>query len=91
MNEALANKIKAMMAKTLDLDEGQLNEIGADMPLMDNGLGLDSIDALELIVQVEKEFGVKIESSEAARKAFSSFGAFVAFVEDAHIRSPSGD
>ncbi|MEX2382809.1 MAG: phosphopantetheine-binding protein [Opitutales bacterium] len=83
MNQDLAKKIKALMKKTLNLEEEQLQEIHEETALMENGLELDSIDALELVVGVEKEFGIKIQSSEEATKAFSSFGAFVDYVETA--------
>jgi acyl carrier protein len=44
------------------------------------GLSLDSIDALELVVRLEKEFGIKISSSEEARSALGSVAALAAFV-----------
>lgn len=83
MNQDLAKKIKALMRDTLYLEEAQIEAITAETPLMDSGLGLDSIDALELMVRVEKEFGVKIQNSEDAKQAFATFGSFVDYVESA--------
>ncbi len=83
MDQELAKRIKDLMRESLNLEEDQMEEIDADTALMESGLGLDSIDALELMVRIEKEFGVKIQNSEEAKKAFATFGSFVDYVAEA--------
>lgn len=61
--------IKEMLVKNLMLQTTP-DQIGDDLPLFGpNGLGLDSIDALELVVSMEKTFGVGVPNSEVAGKA----------------------
>jgi acyl carrier protein len=72
MSDDLELRIKQLLIKTLDLKDLAPEDIGDNQPLMDSDLGLDSIDALELVVQIEKNFGIKLESSEAARTALES-------------------
>jgi len=72
MSEDLEFSLKQLIVKTLDLDDITAEDISDDQPLMDSDLGLDSIDALELVVQIEKTYGIKLESSEAAKEALKS-------------------
>lgn len=68
----LKEEIKEMMIESLMLKVSK-EEIGDEMPLFGpEGLGLDSIDALELVVGLEKQFGVSVPNSEAARSALAS-------------------
>jgi len=65
----LRTRIKEMLVKSLML-QTTAEEIGDDLPLFGpGGLGLDSIDALELVVSMEKTFGVGVPNSEVAAKA----------------------
>ena len=65
----LRQRIKEMLVKNLML-QTTAEEIGDDLPLFGpDGLGLDSIDALELVVSMEKTFGVGVPNSEVAGKA----------------------
>ena len=65
----LRTRIKEMLVKSLML-QSTPEEIGDDLPLFGpGGLGLDSIDALELVVSMEKTFGVGVPNSEVAAKA----------------------
>lgn len=52
-----------------------------DAPLFGEGLGLDSVDALELVVGLEKEFGIRIQNHEVGREAFASVSALAAFID----------
>ncbi len=71
-DENLRDAIKAMMVESLMLKVTK-DEIRDDRPLFGpDGLGLDSIDALELVVGLEKRFGVKVPNSETARKALAT-------------------
>jgi acyl carrier protein len=68
----LRTRIKEMLVKNLML-QVTTEQIGDDLPLFGpNGLGLDSIDALELVVSMEKTFGVGVPSSEVAGKALQT-------------------
>ena len=68
----LRNRIKQMLVKNLMLPTTP-EEIADDLPLFGpNGLGLDSIDALELVVSMEKTFGVGVPNSEVAGKALKT-------------------
>jgi acyl carrier protein len=70
--ENLKDSIKTMMVEKLMLKTPK-EEIGDDLPLFGpDGLGLDSIDALELVVSLEKSFGVTVPNSEAAKRALVS-------------------
>ena len=71
-DENLRDSIKEMMVENLMLKVTK-EQIGDSMPLFGpDGLGLDSIDALELVVSLEKKFGVSVPNSEAARKALAT-------------------
>ncbi|OGU21587.1 MAG: acyl carrier protein, partial [Geobacteraceae bacterium GWF2_54_21] len=58
MNEELIEKVKQMIIDSLRIEDMSPAEIDSDAPLFGEGLGLDSIDALQLVVSMEKEFGV---------------------------------
>jgi acyl carrier protein len=71
-DENLRDDLKTMMVESLMLKISK-DEIGDDLPLFGpDGLGLDSIDALELVVGLEKRFGVTVPNSETARKALAT-------------------
>jgi acyl carrier protein len=56
-------------------------EIGDDMPLFDGGLGLDSIDALEIVLELQRSFGVEIMDDEVGRRVLGSVRAIATFIE----------
>jgi acyl carrier protein len=79
-DENLRDAIKTMMVESLMLKVTK-DEIRDDMPLFGpEGLGLDSIDALELVVGLEKKFGVKVPNSDAAKLALASVNALHDYV-----------
>lgn len=80
--EALKNDIKAMILRRLRIEDLMPGDIEDDAPLFGEGLGLDSVDALELVVGLEQEFGVIIADAEVGRTAFASINALVTFVEE---------
>lgn len=74
-------RLKELIIESLNL-EGISPEMIADHePLFGTGLGLDSVDALELVVAMEKEFGIKIRSDEVTAEAFTSAQSLSQFVE----------
>ena len=84
MSDPLVARLKTLIVETLRLTDVRPEDIPDDEPLFGSPrFGLDSIDALELVVRLEKEFGVKIGSSEESRKALASVGALAAFVRAA--------
>lgn len=76
-----AEQLKSLIVETLNLQDVNPAEIANDEPLFGGGLDLDSIDALELVVMIEKQYGIVIKDREVAREAFASINALVAFVE----------
>ena len=78
----LHTQIKQMIIDTLDLEDIETSDIIDDQPLFVDGLGLDSIDALEIGLALQKNYGIKIKSeSEDTRGHFSSVNNLVALVE----------
>jgi len=76
----LHETIKEMMVENLMLKVSK-EEIGDDLPLFGpEGLGLDSIDALELVVSLEKKFGVTVANSEVARQALATVNSIHDYV-----------
>lgn len=75
-------KLKILIVETLRLEDITPAEIPDDEPLIGGGLSLDSIDALELVVRIEKEFGIKITSSEESRTALASVKTLAAFIRE---------
>lgn len=74
-------RLKTLIVQTLKLDDVRPEDIPDDEPLFGTGrFGLDSIDALELVLKLEKEFGVKIGSSEESRKALASVSTLAEFI-----------
>jgi len=80
--DELKTRIKQIIVKQLKLEIDPAS-IRDDAPLFGdaaNGLGLDSIDALELVLGVEKEFGIKVQDEEVGVKAFASVDALYDFI-----------
>ncbi|HHL57396.1 MAG: acyl carrier protein [Bacteroidetes bacterium] len=81
--EELMQKLKGQIIEQLNLEDMEPGDIGEDDPLFgDDGLGLDSIDALELIVLLEKEYGIKIENPKDGQKIFYSIRTMAEFIEE---------
>ncbi len=78
----LHDEIKQMIIDCLDLEDIDADEIVDDEPLFVEGLGLDSIDALEIGLAIQKGYGIKLKSdSDDTREHFSSVNALVSLVE----------
>lgn len=82
MSDPLAAHLKILIVETLRLEDVKPADIPDDEPLIGGGLSLDSIDALELVVRLEKEFGIKIGSSEESRTALASVRTLAAFIRE---------
>ena len=81
--EELENRIKEIVVESLDLEDRTVADIGTDVPLFREGLGLDSIDALELGMAVKKAFGVTFSQNPADNKAiFKSVKTLADFIQE---------
>ena len=74
--------LKSQIIESLNLEDLTPNDIEDDAPLFGGGLGLDSIDALELIVLLEKSYGIKITDPEDGKKVFESINIMIKYIED---------
>lgn len=81
MSDPLALRLKQLIVDTLRLRDVRPEEIRDDEPLFGNTrFDLDSIDALELMLRLEKEFGLKIGTSEESRQALTSVSTLCSFI-----------
>lgn len=78
--EELINQLKEQIIEALNLEDMTPADIDADAPLFGEGLGLDSIDALELIVLMEREYGIKLGNPAEGKKIFSSVANIADYV-----------
>lgn len=79
----LHHEIKTMIIESLDLEDIEVDDIDNDAPLFIDGLGLDSIDALEIGLALQKNYGIKLKSdSEQTRQHFASVNALVSLVDE---------
>lgn len=78
--EELVLELKKQIIEVLNLEEMTPDDIETDTPLFGEGLGLDSIDALELIVLLEKKYGIKLASPAEGKAIFKSVGTIADFV-----------
>ncbi|HEY9030679.1 MAG TPA: phosphopantetheine-binding protein [Kangiella sp.] len=80
--KSLENEIKTVIIDSLDLEDINIDDIETDEPLFGDGLGLDSIDALELGLALKKKFDIKLDSdSEESKKHFYSVSTLATFIE----------
>ena len=79
--DELETELKQLLIKTLDLEDMTVNDIDSEARIFVEGLGLDSIDALEIGLALQKRYGIKIEAEdESTRQHFSSIRNLAAFV-----------
>lgn len=78
--EELLADLKNQLIKQLNLEDKNADDIADNEPLFGEGLGLDSIDALELIVLLEKQYGVKIENPEAGKTVLHSIQSMADYI-----------
>lgn len=76
----LKQELKEKIIEQLNLEDVSVDEIANDDPLFGQGLGLDSIDALELIVMLDKDYGIKLADPKEGRKIFESINTMAAYI-----------
>lgn len=81
--QALKAQIKQALIEELDLRGKKADDIDDAAPLFGEGLGLDSLDALQLAMAIEERFGVAVPEGEAGRAVFASVDAIARFVNGA--------
>lgn len=79
--EDLILKLKNQIIEVLNLEDLTAADIDAEAPLFGDGLGLDSIDALELIVLLEREYGIKLANPAEGKKIFQSIASIANYVD----------
>ena len=78
--EGLISELKVKIIQTLGLLDVKPEDIKDDSPLVGGDTGIDSIDVLELVMMIEKDYGVKIESKELGAKVFASVRELAAHI-----------
>lgn len=78
---ALKSRIKRALIEELDLRGKKEADIDDAAPLFGGGLGLDSLDALQLAMAIEERFGVKVPEGDEGRAVFGSVDAIAEFIE----------
>lgn len=80
--ENLIIKLKEDIIEVLNLEDVKPDDIDSDAPLFGDGLGLDSVDALELIVLLEKNYGIKLGSPDMYKEVFKSVRVMAAYISE---------
>jgi acyl carrier protein len=85
--ESIHAELKKLVVEALALEDTTPDEIETDAPLFGEGLGLDSIDALEIAMVLEERYGVTLEDDpEANQRVFESIRSLAAFVVESRVR-----
>ena len=85
--ESLHAELKKLIVETLALEDTTPDEIETDAPLFGEGLGLDSIDALEIAMVLEERYGVTLDDDpESNQRIFDSIRSLAAFVAESRVR-----
>ncbi len=79
--DELKQEIKALIIEALMIEDMEPTEIEDDMPLFIEGLGLDSVDALEVAVELERVYGVQFPEASKSRQIFKNVESLAAYVQ----------
>ena len=79
--DALINELKTRIIEALKLADLKPEDIHADAPLFGEGLGLDSIDALELMLLLEKNYGIKLKNPAEGKEVFKSVRTMAEYIQ----------
>jgi acyl carrier protein len=78
----LIEELKKEIIEVLNLEDMKPEDIDENAPLFGEGLGLDSIDALELIVLMEKNYGIKLQSADQGKEIFKSVRVMAEYIKE---------
>jgi acyl carrier protein len=79
----IQQKLKQVIIDDLSLEDVSIEDIQDDAPLFgDEGLGLDSLDAVELVVVIQKHFGVQIKDMAVGREVFQSLNTLAEYIQE---------
>ena len=81
----IRKKLKELLVTSLSLDGVKPEEIKDDAQLFGDGLGLDSLDAVEIVVLLQRNWGVDVKDMDEGRKAFSSIDTLTNYIYD-HLK-----
>ena len=82
MTDALIEQVKQLIIDSLRIEGMSPEEIDSDGPLFGEGLGLDSIDALQLVVAMEKDFGVVVPDAATGTRVFRSVRSMAEYIAE---------
>lgn len=80
--EALKLELKEKIIKVLNLEDIAIEDVNDDDALFGDGLGLDSIDALELIVMLDKDYGIKLLDPKEGKAIFQSINSMASYITE---------
>lgn len=80
--ENLKLELKVKIIENLNLEDVEVGDIANDDALFGDGLGLDSIDALELIVMLDKDYGIKLSDPKQGKSIFESIDSLAAYITE---------
>ena len=84
--EQLKQQVKEQIVKFLNLNTVKPEDIKDDEPLFGEGLGLDSIDSIELIVMLSREYGINIQDPKEGRKVLTTVNTMVDYIEQHRVK-----
>ena len=80
--EKLKLELKEKLIENLNLEDIEVADVGDDDSLFGDGLGLDSIDALELIVMLDKDYGIKLADPKKGKEIFESINTMASYISE---------
>ena len=88
MEQPLSMQVKETIVRSLRLPMAP-HDIADDIPLFVDGLGLDSIDVLELVIELERTFHIKVTDEQLAKRSLRTVNAIVQFIEQTRGQAPA--
>ncbi len=87
--DSLKNELLDLITEAVNLKNLDRSTVTAETPIMAEGLGLDSIDILEVVISIEKKYNVKIDNDEKSRMIFRNLGLVADFIQKNRKATPS--